>query len=124
MAKRTPRNTSRWYPMSSAPMDGTVIMVIETANGETFQTLPAAYMNFRGGNPHFGESPIGTIGWYAVFPSRRSGEGGDCELPVRWQPLSSTPVCWQPMPEQEPMEKLRRRLAQVMRNKQKNKEAA
>lgn len=56
-----------------------------------------------------------SIGWWAVAPSRYTGEGGNCELPVRWKPLASTPVCWRPMPEREDDATLRRRMAQMFR---------
>lgn len=113
-----------WRPMGSAPMDGTLILVIETANGENFQVLPAAFMNHKGGLPQFGEKKIGHIGWCAVAPSRKTGQGGNCPLPVSWQPLVSTPVCWKPMPEAEPMEKLLNRLRYVMSKPAKEREKA
>lgn len=104
---------SSWRPMGLAPMDGTVILVTETANGEDFNVLPAAYMNFGGGNPLLNQNPTGVIGWWAVCASRYSGQGGDCTLPTKWKPLRSTPVCWQPMPLPEPIKKLKRRLSQL-----------
>lgn len=88
-----------WRPMKSAPTDGTLVIVLETPNGEHFNVLPAAYMNLGGGDPRLGERAEGCIGWWAIIPSRRTGEGGDCELPVRWKPLASHPVAWQPMAE-------------------------
>lgn len=115
---------SPWRSMNSAPLDGTIVLVTETANGESFQVLPAAFMNFRGGNPAFGEKPIGTIGWCAIAPSRYTGEGGDCPLPVKWKPLSSTPVCWMPMPEPEHTNKLLKRLQQILGIKGRTREKA
>jgi len=106
--------SSGWLAMSKAPMDGTIILVTETANGESFQVLPAAFMNHGGGIPQFGEKKIGSIGWWAVVPSRLTGQGGNCPLPVTWRPLASTPVCWMPMPEMESIEKLQNRLRYVM----------
>jgi len=100
-----------WQPMSSAPRDGTMILVTETPNGEHWNVLPAMYMNEGGGDPRFGQKEIGIIGWWGVGPSRRTGEGGDCELPVRWKPLAITPICWMPMPVREEESKLRRRMS-------------
>jgi hypothetical protein len=111
------KKKSPWRPMSTAPMDGTLILVIETPNGEHFNVFPAAFMNLNGGHPQMNQPSIGLIGWWAVAPSRYSGQGGNCTLPVSWKPLASTPVCWMPMPEKEPVEKLQRRLRFVMGEK-------
>jgi len=43
---------------------------------------------------------------------------------VTWQPLASTPVCWKPMPEIEPMEKLQNRLRYVLSLRGKAREKA
>lgn len=96
-------------------MDGTFILVTETPNGESWNVYPAAYMNYGGGHPQLGQNPIGDVGWSAVCLSRLTGEGGDCPLPVRFKPLSITPVAWQPFPEPEPHNKLRKRLRQAFK---------
>lgn len=115
-AKKMPRTgCDGWLPMTSAPMDGTVILVTETPNGEHWNVMPACYMNYIGGSP--GQVENGTLSWIGIAPSRYSGEGGDCPLPVRWKPLFITPVCWMPMPSAEPESKLRRRLSQLFRTK-------
>ena len=116
------KTTSPWRSMGTAPMDGTIILVTETPNGEHFNVLPAAFMNSGGGQVQFHESPVGMIGWWAVTTSRYTGQGRKCPLPVTWKPLKSTPVCWMPMPDIEPFQKLQRRLAQVMSPKGKTRE--
>ncbi len=95
---------SPWKPISSAPLDGEVILVTETPNGEIWNVMPAVYMN-PGSGP----------GWWGVCPSRRSDEQGP--LPTKWLPLSITPVCWMPMPKPETDVKLRRRLSQLFKKK-------
>lgn len=92
-----------------------MILVTETPNGEYWNVCPAMYMNHGGGDPRMGEKPEGSVGWWGVTGSRYTGEGGDCKLPVRWKPLSITPVCWKPLPEREETPKLRRRLSQLLR---------
>lgn len=39
-----------WRPMSSAPKDGTMVLITETPNGEVYHVLPAMYMNLGGGD--------------------------------------------------------------------------
>lgn len=106
-----------WQPMSTAPLDGTMVLVTETPNGEHYNVIPAMYANFGGGDPRMGQKAIGCISWWGVCGSRFSGDGGDCELPVRFKALACTPICWMPMPEREDETKLRRRLSQLLRHK-------
>lgn len=79
-------------------MDGTMILVLETPNGEHFNIVPAMYMNKGGGDPNMGQKPIGMIGWWGVCGARWSSEGGGlCDLPVRFKALAITPICWRPI---------------------------
>ena len=112
---------SEWLPMSKAPMDGTMILVCETPNGEHWNVMPAMYMNYGGGDPRMGQKEIGMIGWYGICGSRYTGEGGDCELPVRLKSLVITPLCWMPLPLREPLPKLRRRASQIYSRKYKER---
>lgn len=108
---------SPWRPIRTAPLDGTEILVTETPNGEHWNVLLAAWMNYGGGDPRLGQEPVGSIGWFGVAPSRYSGQGGDCQLPCQWKPLAITPVCWMPMPAMDAETTLRRRLGQLYSEK-------
>lgn len=37
-----------WQPMTTAPRDGTVVLVTETPNGQHFNVMPAMYANQGG----------------------------------------------------------------------------
>ena len=113
---------NKWRPMTSAPKDGTMILVTETPNGEHYNVMPAMYMNMHGGDPQRGEKAVGLIGWFGFGGSRYTGEGGDCPLPVRVKPYVITPICWQPLPKAESESTLRRRLAQLLRRKKADNE--
>lgn len=98
---------SDWRPMSSAPKDGTIILVCETGNGEVWRAWPACWM-----------APgdcADIAGWWILAPSRSSDETLGIPTKVRW--YASTPVCWKPMPQPEPVPKLRRRYAQILSTK-------
>jgi hypothetical protein len=101
--------------MRSAPRDGTMILVCETPNGEAWNVMPASYQL------HCGEALM--EGFWGVWPSsllpahllerdlqQLVNKRG---LPVTYKAIALTPLCWQPMPECEPVEKLRRRASQV-----------
>jgi hypothetical protein len=94
MTKRT-----NWNSMDTAPRDGTVIIVAENHDDDRFVIFPAVYANMGGGNPEAGEKAEGSIGWWGTWPSRRTGEGGDIDLPVRWRSIAAVPHCWTPLPE-------------------------
>lgn len=114
-----------WRSMTTAPKDGTIILVTETPNGEHYNVYPAAWMNLGGGDPRIGEKAIGIIGWWCAGMSRHTGDGGgECDLPVRWKPLAATPICWMPLPAPEAEQKLRRRLSQLLRYKYPTKKAS
>jgi hypothetical protein len=106
-----------WRPMTTAPRDGTMVLITETPNGEHYNVLPAMYMNLGGGDPSLGEKAEGIVDWWGIAGSRRTGEGGDCQLPVRLKALACTPICWMPLPPMEDVYKLRRRLSQLLRYK-------
>lgn len=108
-----------WLPISTAPRDGTMVLVTETPNSEHWNVIPAMFMNKGGGDPRMGQEATGMIGWWGVCGSRYTGEGGDCTLPVRFKALAIMPICWMPMPDAEPEEKLRRRLGQMFRRRAK-----
>lgn len=100
--------------MRSAPRDGTMILICESPNGEHWNVVPAAYQL------HMGESLL--EGFWGVtttsrLPCHLIHEHGqavlDSGLPADFKALAITPLCWQPMPACEPVEKLRRRASQV-----------
>jgi hypothetical protein len=111
-----PERSMDWKPMTTAPRDGTMVLITETPNGEHYNVMPAMYMNLGGGDERMGQKPEGSIGWWAFCGSRWSGEGGDCALPVRVKPLACHPICWMPMPPREDEKKLRRREGQLLRH--------
>lgn len=100
--------------MRTAPRDGTIILVCESPNGEHWNVMPAAYQM------HLGEPLM--EGFWGVWPTsrlpvhlhhERDGAARERGLPVDFKALAITPLCWQPLPACEPVEKLRRRASQV-----------
>lgn len=105
---------SGWRSMRSAPRDGTLILVCESPNGEHYNVMPASYQL------HLGEALM--EGFWGVWPTSRvpphlHQDRGQAVLerglPADFKAVAITPLCWQPMPACEPIEKLRRRAAQV-----------
>lgn len=103
-----------WRSMRSAPRDGTMILVCETPNSEHFNVMAASYQ-LHLGNEHL-------EGFWGVWPSSRLPPHlhQECDqlvrargLPVDFKAVAITPLCWQPMPACEAIEKLRRRASQV-----------
>lgn len=103
-----------WRSMRSAPRDGTIILVCETPNGEAWNVMPAAYQL------HLGDERM--EGFWGVWVTSRLPAHLDQEgerlarergLPVGFRAIAIMPLCWQPMPQCEPIERLRRRAAQV-----------
>lgn len=103
-----------WRSMRSAPRDGTMILVCESPNGEHFNVMPASYQL------HLGEALM--EGFWGVCPTSRIPPhlGREREeavrergIPADFKAVAITPLCWQPMPECEPVAKLRRRASQV-----------
>ena len=107
-------DSSPWRPMTTAPKDGTVILVTETPNGEHWNVMPAAFMALKP-EPSMQEFPPDNSEdgrWWGIDVSRLGREG---PLYTRWKPLAITPICWVPLHEPEPVPKLRRRLGQLLR---------
>lgn len=113
-----------WRSMRSAPRDGTIILVCETPNGEHWNVMAASYQMHMG-------HPL-MEGFWGVWTTSRlpahlndEREDGARErgLPVDYRAIAMTPLCWQPMPMCEPVEKLRRRAAQVYAAKAREREA-
>lgn len=91
-----------------------MILITETPNGEAWNVLPAAFIalnNNHDPSSHVDNSERGH--WWGLTPTRWSNEG---PLPARFKPLACTPLCWMPMPEAEPVSKLRRRAGQIYRS--------
>lgn len=116
-----------WRSMRTAPRDGSMILICETPNGEHWNVMAASYQ-LHLGNEHM-------EGFWGVWPSSRlplhlmrddNGLAEERGLPVDFRAIACTPVCWQPFPEMEPVEKLRRRAAQMYaaRERQRNLDAS
>ena len=96
-----------WRSMRTAPRDGTIILVCETPNGEAWNVVPAAYQI------HAGVASMEEF-WGVCVTSRvpahlpLSNETAARErgLPVGFKAIAITPLCWQPLPECEPIPKL------------------
>ena len=97
---------SKWRPMSTAPKDGTEIIVTETPNGEHFNVMVACWMALGAEeiapNTHLGR-------WWGIGPTRWSHSEGP--LYVRWKPYAITPLCWMPMPTRDSNKSQRIRMA-------------
>lgn len=108
---------SGWRPMSSAPRDGTMILVCELAGGEHINVMPACYMRANG-NPDLED-------FWGVWPTSRVPVHLMAEFPniegfaVGWKNIALTPLCWMPLPMPESFAKLRRRQAQILHHKYK-----
>lgn len=110
---------SPWRPISSAPKDGTMILVTETPNGEHWNVVPACWMSQGAGRDEghplvADQSDNSCIAdWWGITPSRRSDHG---PLYTHWLPLAITPVCWMPFPAMEDEAKLNRRMSQLYKD--------
>lgn len=103
-----------WRSMRSAPRDGTIILVCETPNGEAWNVMPAAYQLHLGDEQLEGFWGVWTTSRVpAHLAQEREQMARERGLPVGFKAIAITPLCWQPMPECESIEKLRRRAAQV-----------
>jgi hypothetical protein len=111
--KKQPRVPTGWRSMRSAPRDGTMILICETPNSEHYNVMPACYQVHLG-NPSL-EGFWGVWG-SSILPAhlqQHQVQASERGLPVDFRALAITPLCWQPMPQCEPIEKLRRRASQV-----------
>lgn len=104
-----------WRSMRTAPRDGTIILVCETPNGEAWNVVPAAYQI------HLGEASMEEFWGVCVtsrvpthLPLANETAARERGLPVGFKAIAITPLCWQPLPECEPIPKLRRRLSQIV----------
>lgn len=122
MKEETP--VSKWQPISTAPKDGTWILVCELGNGEQATVFPAMYMNPNGS----GKDHPDMIGFWGAWGTSRvplhmisthQASAHEIGLPVGFRSICLTALCWQPMPEPESMEKLRRRQSALLAHKYK-----
>jgi hypothetical protein len=88
--------------MSEAPLDGTPILVCETANGEAYNVLMAAFIKLTG----FKE-----WAWWGVYPRTDIAE----EESKYFSAIACMPICWKPIPKPERADILRRRKASLLR---------
>jgi len=112
------KSGSGWLPMSSAPTDGTTILVCEMVPGnDEGQVMPAVYMRAHG-NPalegFWGCLPTSRLPPHLMHESANS-EG----FQVGWRNIALTALCWKPLPLPEDFNKLRRRQSQILRHKHK-----
>jgi hypothetical protein len=103
-----------WRSMRSAPRDGTMILVCETPNGEHYNVVAASYQ-LHLGEPlmegFWGVAPTSRLPIHLIHERHLAVE--ERGLPADFKAIALTPLCWQPFPEVEPIEKLRRRAGQV-----------
>ena len=110
--------------MRSAPRDGTIILVVETPNGEVWNVMPAAYQLHLGDERMEGFWGVDVtsrvplhLGLEAEQLARERG------LPVNFRALAITPLCWKPMPKCGAIKKLRRLADQVYAEQAREREA-
>lgn len=112
-----------WRSMRSAPRDGTMILVCETPNGEHWNVMAASYQ-LHLGEPlmegFWGVAPTSRLPIHLIHERHQAVE--DRGLPADFKAIAMTPLCWQPFPEVESIEKLRRRAAQVYAAKARSRE--
>lgn len=108
-----------WQPISTAPRDGTIILVCEMGP-EHANVMPAAYINCVGQMEGFWG-----VWTTSRLPIHLEHERGDAArergLPVGFREIALTALCWMPLPEPEPIEKLQRRSSQILHHKYKGK---
>jgi hypothetical protein len=103
--------------MTSAPKDGTLVLVCETPNGEHWNVMAAAYMNLHGKGTLEQWWGIGLTSllmthlWTVEAQAAADARG----LPVGLKPYAISPLCWRPYPALESIKTLRRRQGQLLR---------
>ena len=95
----------KWFPMNTAPKDGTEILVCEWIGSDRPFVCVAAYLQREG-------SPL-EPGWWGSVASFKNGG----ELPCRFRDIKISPACWLPLPPPENDATIRRRTAQILRHK-------
>ncbi|MEI2429162.1 hypothetical protein RDV84_23280 [Lysobacter yananisis] len=91
-------------PISTAPKDGTEILVCEFIGTDQPFVCIAAWVK--------PEHEHSEAGWWGAVAAYRHEDS----IPHRWKMIAITPGCWQPLPEPEEGRKLRRRYAQILRS--------
>lgn len=94
---------SPWFPISTAPKNGTEVLVCEFVGTDEPFVCIAAWVK--------PESENAEPGWWGAATAYRDIG----TLPHRWKMIAITPACWQPLPEPEDGRALRRRYAQILR---------
>lgn len=100
--------------MSSAPKDGTIILVCELVPGrDEGQVMPTCYMRANGDPAMegvWGAWPTSRAPVHLMqrFPNEENFMAG-------WRSIALTPLCWKPLPAPEDFGRLRRRQGQVLR---------
>lgn len=113
-----------WRSMRSAPRDGTIILICENPTGDVLNVMPAAYQLHLGDPLMEGFWGVWTTSRLPVHLMDRDQLVWSRALPVGFKAIAITPLCWQPMPACEPIEKLRRRASQIYAAESRARKAA
>lgn len=104
------KQTTGWLPMSSAPKDGTVVLLCELnySTGEGY-VMPGCWMRACGDpqmDNFWAVAPTSHVPAHLI-DKHQNREG----MAVGWRSIALTPLCWKPMPEAETVQSLKRRQA-------------
>jgi len=110
-----------WLPMSTAPKDGTIILVCELPPTDCGSIVWAAgWLNWVGGGAGWiGVAPTSRLPVHLIHERQASVDA--VGLPVGWREYIITPLCWKPFPEPENEGTLRRRQGQILARKYKER---